>query len=94
MKVNLFKLTKNKRFNYSPRYLKDKSDNNIFQFDSVYEKQKRARSSYDVSSKWSEERLMYRNRANSTFSKTLIFILLVLVFLFLYVIDFDLSIFV
>ena len=43
MKVNLFKLTKNKKFNYSPRYLKDKSDNNIFQFDSVYEKQKRAR---------------------------------------------------
>ena len=59
----------------------------------VYQKQKRSRSSYDISSKWSEERLIYRNRSNSSFSKTLIFIIMILVLLFLYIIDFDLSIF-
>ena len=75
MKVNLFKLNKNKKFNYNPRYLKDKSNDNIYEFDSVYQKQKRSRSSYDISSKWSEERLIYRNRSNSSFSKTLIFII-------------------
>ena len=50
MKVNLFKLNKNKRFNYNPRYLKDKSVENIYDFDSVYEKQRNYRSSYDLSS--------------------------------------------
>ena len=29
MKVNLFKLNKNKRFNYNPRYIKDKSLENM-----------------------------------------------------------------
>lgn len=94
MKVNFFKLNKNKKFNYRTRYLKDESYNNIYELDSVYQKQKRIRSSYDVSSKWSEERLMYRNRSNSSISKTLIFIVLILVFVFLYIIDFDLSIFI
>ena len=94
MKVNFFKLNKNKKFNYRTRYLKDESYNNIYELDSVYQKQKRIRSSYDVSSKWSEERLMYRNRSNSSISKTLIFKVLILVFVFLYIIDFDLSIFI
>jgi len=93
LKVNLFKLNKNKKFNYKPRFLKDKLNDNIYEFDSVYQKQKRNRSSYDVSSKWNEERLIYRNRSNSSFSKTLIFIIMILVLLFLYIIDFDLSIF-
>ena len=70
-----------------------KSNDNIYEFDSVYQKHKRSRSSYDISSKWSEERLIYRNRSNSSFSKTLIFIIMILVLLFLYIIDFDLSIF-
>ncbi|MDA8937825.1 hypothetical protein N9326_01100 [Flavobacteriaceae bacterium] len=93
MKVNLFNLNKNKKFNYKTRYLKDKSYNNIYEFDSIYQKQNRNRSSYDVSSKWGEDRLMYRNSTNSNISKTLIFIVLFLVFVFLYIIDFDLSIF-
>lgn len=93
LKVNLFNLNKNKKFNYKTRYLKDKSYNNIYEFDSIYQKQNRNRSSYDVSSKWGEDRLMYRNSTNSNISKTLIFIVLFLVFVFLYIIDFDLSIF-
>ena len=56
LKVNLFKLNKNKRFNYNPRYLKDKSIENIYDFDSVYEKQRNYRSSYDLSSVWKEDR--------------------------------------
>ena len=93
LKVNLFKLNKNKKFNYNPRYLKDKSVENIYDFDSVYEKQRNYRSSYDLSSVWKEDRFAYRNRSNSFFSKTLLIILLCLVFVFLFIIDFDLTIF-
>ena len=38
MKVNFFKLSRNKRFNYNPRYYKDNSNEAIYQFDSVYTK--------------------------------------------------------
>ncbi len=93
LKVNLFKLNKNKRFSYNPRYIKDKSVENIYDFESVYEKQRKYRSSYDISSVWKEDRSVYRNRSNSLFSKTLLIIILCLVFLFLFIIDFDLSIF-
>jgi hypothetical protein len=93
LKVNLFKLNKNKRFNYNPRYIKDKSVENIYDFESVYEKQRNHRSSHDLSSIWKEDRASYRNRSNSMFSKTLLIIVLCLVFLFLFIIDFDLSIF-
>ena len=93
LKVNLFKLNKNKRFNYNPRYIKDKSLENIYDFESVYEKQRKYRSSHDLSYLWKEDRYAYRTRSNSVFSKTLLIIILCLVFLFLFIIDFDLSIF-
>ena len=38
--ANLFKLRKNKRFNYNPRYLEDNSIDNVYDFDSVYSKQR------------------------------------------------------
>jgi hypothetical protein len=93
LKVNLFKLNKNKRFNYNPRYIKGESVENIYDFESVYEKHRKYKSSYDLSSAWKEDRHAYRNRSNSLFSKTLLIIIFCLVFIFLFIIDFDLSIF-
>ena len=93
MKVNLFKLEKNKRFNYNPRYYKEKSVQNIYAFDSIYSKNRNFTSSSDVSSKWKEARLSYRNRSNKKFSTKIIVIASILVLIFLFIIDFDLSIF-
>lgn len=93
MKVNLFKLEKNKRFNYNPRYYKEKSIQNIYAFDSVYSKNRNFTSSSNVSSIWKEARSTYRNRSNKNFSSTIIIIVLVLILIFLFIIDFDLSIF-
>ena len=93
MKVNLFKLEKNKRFTYNPRYYKDKSVDNIYDFESVYSKNRTSTSSADISSQWKEARIMHRNRSNSSFSKVIIVIVLLLVLVFLFIIDFDLSIF-
>lgn len=93
MKLNLFKLRKNKNFRYSPRYSRSEEQSNIYEFDSAYSKNRESRSIYDKSNSWTEARLNSRNRRNSSFSKTILFIALLLTFVFLYVIDFDLSIF-
>jgi len=53
----------------------------------------RSRSVFDKSNNWKEARIYARNRSNSSFSKTVIFIVLILTLIFLYIIDFDLSIF-
>ncbi|SVB16593.1 uncharacterized protein METZ01_LOCUS169447 [marine metagenome] len=94
MKISLFKLSKNKRFNYNPRYYKDNSNEAIYQFDSVYTKKRNSIGSADISSKWKEERVLQRNRANRSFSKSIFLIVLVLILIFLFIIDFDLSIFI
>jgi hypothetical protein len=93
LKVNLFKLNKNKRFNYRPRYSKDNSFENIYEFDSMYSKQRNSNSSVDVSSKWSEARKSSRNRTNTHFSKIFFLIVFILILVFLFIIDFDLTIF-
>ncbi len=100
LKISLFKLGKNKRFNYNPRYYKEKSIKNsidgyskIMNFDSVYSKNRNIRSSADISSKWKEARLTHRNRSNRKFSSRIIIIALVLLLIFLFIIDFDFSIF-
>ena len=48
---------------------------------------------FDKSNAWDEARLRSRNRSNSLFSKTILFIIILLTLIFLYIIDFDLSIF-
>ena len=74
MKLNLFKLRKNKKFRYSPRYSKSEQQSNIYEFDSAYSKNRESRSVYDKSNSWTEARLNSRNRGNSSFSKTILFI--------------------
>ena len=62
MKLNLFKLRKNKKFRYSPRYSKSEQQSNIYEFDSAYTKNRESRSVYDKSNSWTEARLNSRNR--------------------------------
>ena len=93
LKLNIFKLKKNKKFRYSPRYSKAEQSSNIYEFDSAYSKNKEIRGVYDKSNSWIEARLRSRNKRNSLFSKKIIIIVILLVFIFLYIIDFDISIF-
>ncbi len=90
--INIFRNPRNKKFRYSPRYSKS-NKNNLYGFDSAYSKNREQNSVFDKSNSWSEARIRSRNRSNSIFSKTLLYIIAFLVLIFLYVIDFDLSIF-
>ena len=92
-RVNLFKLKKNKRYNYTPRYYKGKSEGNLYDFDSKFSKYRETFNENDFGKQWQEARLQMRTKKNRAISLRLLFIILALVFLSLYVLDFDLSIF-
>ena len=92
-KSNLFKLNRNRRYNYTPRYYQGKEIENPYDFDSTFSKYRETYNANDFGKKWEEARLASRHRGNRTFSPTLLIIIAVLCLIFLYIIDFDLSIF-
>ena len=93
MKVSLFKLKKNRRFNYTPRYFKGKEQGNPYDFDSKFSKYRDTYNKNDLAHQWKEARLKMRIRSNRGFSLRLFIIISTLLLLFLYIIDFDFSIF-
>ena len=93
MKVSLFKLKKNRRFNYTPRYFKGKDQGNLYDFDSKFSKYRDTFNKNDLGHQWKEARLKMRIRSNRRFSLRLLIIISVLLLTFLYIIDFDFSIF-
>ncbi|MCY4561646.1 MAG: hypothetical protein OXC03_04925 [Flavobacteriaceae bacterium] len=92
-RINFFRLSKNKKFNYTPRYYKGKKDHNIYDFGSKFARNRENFNTNDYRNHWASERIRSRNRKNRAVSRTLILIILVLVFFFLYIIDFDYTIF-
>lgn len=93
LKSSLFKLNRNRRYNYTPRYYKGKEIENPYDFDSAFNKYRDTYNANDFGQKWQEARAASRNRNNRSFSPTLLIIIGVLVLIFLFIIDFDLSIF-
>ncbi|WP_193510767.1 hypothetical protein [Christiangramia fulva] len=93
MKINFYKVRKNNRYNYTPRYYKGKDTGNIYDFDSKFQKYKDATNAIDFGSQWAEARKMSRTRGNRGINRTVLYIILILVLLCLWILDFDLSIF-
>ncbi|AXT55980.1 hypothetical protein J8L88_13835 [Aquimarina sp. MMG015] len=93
MKLSIPKRKTNRRYNYTPRYYKGKSDGNIYDFENRITKYRDTRNAIDFGSQWSEDRKASRNRGNREINKRVIYVAFVLIFIFLYLIDFDLSIF-
>ena len=94
LKLNLFKLRKNRRYNYTPRYYKGKEDGNLYEFDSKFSKYRDIYNTNDMGQQWKEARMQMRTRKNKSLSLRLLSIILVLFFLAFYILDFDLSLFI
>ncbi len=94
LKSNLFKLRKNRRYNYTPRYYKGKEDGNMYEFDSKFSKYRDIYNTNDMGQQWKEARMQMRTRKNKSLSLRLLSIILVLFFLAFYILDFDLSLFI
>ncbi|TPN85287.1 hypothetical protein FHK87_14805 [Aquimarina algicola] len=93
VKLSIPKRRKNRRFNYTPRYYKGKSDGNIYDFENRITKYRDTTNDIDFGSHWAQARESSRNRGNREINRRVIYIALILIFVFLYIIDFDLSIF-
>lgn len=93
LKFHKFKLPKNTRYNYTPRYYKGKDIGNIYDFGSKFEKYRDTPNNVDFGAQWAEDRAASRTRGNREINRTVIYIALILLFIFLWIIDFDLSIF-
>ncbi len=92
-KINLFKLRKNRRYNYTPRYYKGKDSGNIYDFDSKFTKYREIYNSNDFGQQWSEARVQMRTRKNHSITFRLLIIILMLILACFFILDFDLSIF-
>lgn len=93
MRTNIFKLRKNRRYNYTPRYYQGKDAGNPYDFDSKFTKYRETFNKNDFGQQWNEARKQMRTRKNRSVSLRLLLIILALVFASLYILDFDLSIF-
>ena len=93
MKISIFKLKKNRRYNYTPRYFSGKDDSNPYDFDSKFSKYRGIFNENDFGKQWQEARLQMRTKKNRGISLRLLLIILALFLLCLYILDFDLSIF-
>lgn len=93
LKSNLFKLNKNRRYNYTPRYYRGKEEGNLYEFDSKFSKYRNTFNSNDFGNQWQDARVQMRTKKNRSISLRLLLIVLGLVFVCLYILDFDLSIF-
>lgn len=93
LKIKTFKLRKNARYNYTPRYYKGKDEGNIYDFESRFQKFKDTPNKSDFGSHWAQAREESRHRGNRSLNKNVILIAIILILIFLWIIDFDLSIF-
>ena len=94
LKNSLFKLNRNRKFNYKPRYLKEEKETTIFTFDKKIRYGKEDVGFNDRSSFWEQERIRKRIKENHSFNWVFIIILFFLLLIFFYIIDFDFSIFI
>ena len=92
MKIRLFKLPKNKRFNYTPRYYEGKEEGNPFEMGSRIRKDRETVMNH-LTEEWRSFCSESRNRKNAGVNKTFWIVLLVLILITLYFLDFDISIF-
>ena len=94
LKNSLFKLNRNRKFNYRPRYLKEENEQVNYFFDSRIRGSREDHTSNNRSSFWNQERVKKRTKKNHSFNKLFFIILFLLFFIFFYVIDFDYKIFI
>jgi len=93
MAKNLFKLRKNQRFYYAPRFYKGIKEGNIYEVKSKFDLKDRELNYNDFKGQWSKARNASRTRDNSGVNKRLLIIIGVLILIVLYIFDFDFSVF-
>lgn len=93
MKVRFFKLDKNKKYNYLPRYWNEKKRPKAVDMASRIRLSRDQVDENTLNAQWQKARIENRNRSNKEINLTMVIVFLILLFIALYILDFDYSIF-
>ncbi|RLD29525.1 MAG: riboflavin synthase subunit beta [Bacteroidetes bacterium] len=92
--MGIFKLRKNKRFNYTPRYFDNKGESNPFEIKHKFdEHRKTVGGNTGLKTKFKNAFGELKESQDQEVNKRILIIVAVLLLIFLFIIDFDLSIF-
>ena len=90
--MGIFKLKKNRRYNYTPRYYK--GDGNPYEVKHKFDDYRKTVSpSKGIKGKFNDAIDDYKNNPDDSVNRRVYIIIGVLILIFLFIIDFDLSIF-
>ena len=91
--MGLFKLRKNKKFEYTPRHYDDKGEGNPFEIKHKFDEYRTTVGNYGLKAKLANALSDLRGEKDKESNRRILIIIAVLVLVFLFIIDFDLSIF-
>ena len=92
--MGIFKLRKNKRFNYTPRYYKSNDDGSSpFEMKHKFDDYRKTIGSNGLKSKFTNAIDELKEEPDREANKRILIIVVALLLVFLFIIDFDLSIF-
>ncbi|MBT8270777.1 MAG: riboflavin synthase subunit beta [Flavobacteriaceae bacterium] len=92
--MGLFKLRKNKRFDYTPRYYKKDGEGSPFEIKRKFDDYRTtAGGQGGIKTRFNNALDDLKRNPNREVNRRVFFIVLILILIFLFIIDFDLSIF-
>ena len=95
MLSKITKLSKNKKFGYSPRFYDDKGEGNPYEIEHKFDKfRSTVGRNRGLKRKFNNVLDDVKRKGDRDLKKRMVIILAILVLLFLFIIDFDLSIFI
>jgi hypothetical protein len=92
--MGIFKLRKNKKFNYTPRHYDDNGEGNPFEIKHKFDAyRKTVGNNAGLKNKLNNALDDFKNNPDQTANKRILIIVGILILVFLFIIDFDLTIF-
>ena len=91
--MGIFKLRKNKKFEYIPRHFDDKGQGNPFEIKHKFDEYRTTIGNHGLKGKLNNALADLRGEKDKESNRRIFIIVAVLVLIFLFIIDFDLSIF-
>ncbi|MBT8252427.1 MAG: riboflavin synthase subunit beta [Flavobacteriaceae bacterium] len=92
--MGIFKLRKNKRFDYTPRYYKKEGDGSPFEIKRKFDEYRTtAGGQGGLKTRFNNAMDDLKGNPDRAVNRRVLFIVLILILIFLFIIDFDLSIF-
>ncbi len=91
--MGIFKLRKNKKFEYIPRHFDDKGQGNPFEIKHKFDEYRTTVGNHGFKGKLNNALAELRGEKDKESNRRIFIIVAVLILIFLFIIDFDLSIF-